>query len=328
MSNGEVRAGRRRGSAGAVALNDVRSGCPVFLLPALHPTPWIFQQLMEAADLRQPVYGLRCPDLEWRHDVMSLRELTSHYLTTIRTVHPDGPYILVGYSFGGVVAFDLAKRLVADGMPVRRLVMLDTGGPPTRPSRAPLRGRMFSEWTISTLIGLGLIGLRTLDRLRIFGIDDRRAALAMGTGPLTTRELRHALATVANPGPAAERMDFDQLSERLVALLEAKMPPAAWNRLATQASSPDPRAVVKAIKIVRKNHLLALDHRPTGRFDGPITIYARNGNRRVLGWERFSTQPLDVRWVGSPEACMTHDGFLDTAIANLYAADFRQLVAN
>jgi acetoacetyl-CoA synthetase len=56
----------------------------------------------------------------------------------MRSVQPDGPYAQTGYSMGGLVAFEIAQRLRADGQQVDTLALLDTDLSPaclTRPAR-------------------------------------------------------------------------------------------------------------------------------------------------------------------------------------------------
>src|SRR5262249_60274780 len=48
----------------------------------------------------------------------------------IQQVQPTGPYVLGGYSGGGVIAFEMARRLIELGQEVALLVMFDTGAPP------------------------------------------------------------------------------------------------------------------------------------------------------------------------------------------------------
>jgi acetoacetyl-CoA synthetase len=64
--------------------------------------------------------------------------MASTYVALIRSVQPDGPYALTGYSMGGLVAFEIAQRLRADGQQVDMLALLDTDLSPaclSRPAR-------------------------------------------------------------------------------------------------------------------------------------------------------------------------------------------------
>ena len=55
--------------------------------------------------------------------------MAAHYLEGLRSVQPAGPYLLVGASFGGMVAYEMARRLSAEGHAVPLCAQLDTPGP-------------------------------------------------------------------------------------------------------------------------------------------------------------------------------------------------------
>lgn len=62
-----------------------------------------------------------------RHTQVEL--IAEHFIREMRTVRPEGPYLLSGYSFGGVVAFEMAQQLTAAGHEVALLALLDTYEP-------------------------------------------------------------------------------------------------------------------------------------------------------------------------------------------------------
>ena len=53
-------------------------------------------------------------------------EMADAYVESIRAVQPRGPYALAGHSLGGVVAYEMARRLVARGEEVEWLGMIDS----------------------------------------------------------------------------------------------------------------------------------------------------------------------------------------------------------
>ena len=55
----------------------------------------------------------------------SIREMAAHYADRIQAHHPTGPYHLLGWSFGGVVAHEVAVELQRRGGVVGRLILLD-----------------------------------------------------------------------------------------------------------------------------------------------------------------------------------------------------------
>ena len=56
------------------------------------------------------------------------------YLAELRTVQPHGPYLLGGFSGGGITAYEMARQLLAEGESVPLIVMLDTPAAQGRPA--------------------------------------------------------------------------------------------------------------------------------------------------------------------------------------------------
>ena len=78
----------------------------------------------------RPVYGLQSQGLDGKQPPLRrVEDMASHYIQEIRTVQPHGPYYLLGYSFGGLVAFEIAQQLMADGEPIDLLALLDCSAP-------------------------------------------------------------------------------------------------------------------------------------------------------------------------------------------------------
>ncbi|MET8545105.1 thioesterase domain-containing protein, partial [Kitasatospora sp. NPDC004799] len=77
-------------------------------------------------DPRYPLYGLQSPALDAAAPLPTdLRDVAADYLRTIRRLRPHGPYRLLGWSYGGVLAHEIAVRLQADGERVDFLADLD-----------------------------------------------------------------------------------------------------------------------------------------------------------------------------------------------------------
>ncbi|MFD4402255.1 amino acid adenylation domain-containing protein [Nocardia sp. NPDC058499] len=91
---------------------------------------WSFAGLTAHLDPDTPIYGLQLPQLtDPAAEFDSVEQLADHYLTEIRAHQPSGPYCLLGWSVGGVIAHALAVRLRADGQSVALLAMLDSAVP-------------------------------------------------------------------------------------------------------------------------------------------------------------------------------------------------------
>ncbi|ARZ71697.1 peptide synthetase [Streptomyces albireticuli] len=75
----------------------------------------------------QPLYALQAAGADpGTTPLRTVEELAARYIAALREVQPRGPYAVGGWSFGGFVAFEIARQLRAAGEEVSRLVLLDT----------------------------------------------------------------------------------------------------------------------------------------------------------------------------------------------------------
>jgi thioesterase domain-containing protein/acyl carrier protein len=80
-------------------------------------------------DADQPVFQIQDP-LARRWQVKPRLELSARrYVEELRHIQREGPYQLIGYSFGGVIAYEMARQLLASGERVNFLGLLDTPAP-------------------------------------------------------------------------------------------------------------------------------------------------------------------------------------------------------
>ena len=81
-------------------------------------------------DLERPFYGLQAQGLnQGQVPQTKLEVMASHYLNEIRSVQASGPYFLGGWSVGGLLAFEVAQQLRAQGEKIALLAMFDTRTP-------------------------------------------------------------------------------------------------------------------------------------------------------------------------------------------------------
>ncbi|MEV0911040.1 amino acid adenylation domain-containing protein [Streptomyces hokutonensis] len=81
--------------------------------------------LAEHIDSRRPIYGLQAPQVSGLEPSPSIEAQAEQYLRHVRALQPEGPYHLLGWSFGGLVAHEMAVRLRAEGQEVACLANLD-----------------------------------------------------------------------------------------------------------------------------------------------------------------------------------------------------------
>jgi amino acid adenylation domain-containing protein len=86
--------------------------------------------LARKVDLDRPFYGFQAPGLSGEQEPYTrIEEMASAYIERLRTVQAAGPYLLGGWSMGGVVAFEMAQQLQVAGEAVGLLALMDTRVP-------------------------------------------------------------------------------------------------------------------------------------------------------------------------------------------------------
>jgi amino acid adenylation domain-containing protein len=100
---------------------------PLYIVHGAGFNVLIFNALSKKMAPDQPVYGLQAKGLDGIEEPSeSVEEMAAHYVAAITAANPTGPYALAGYSFGGIVAFEMARQLMAAGKQVKFLGMFDT----------------------------------------------------------------------------------------------------------------------------------------------------------------------------------------------------------
>jgi thioesterase domain-containing protein len=113
-----------------VALRSGGSRPPLFLFPGVGGHVFTYQSLTELLGPDQPVYGLKAIGIDGTEKPLTrVEDMARRYRAEVLRVWPRGPFLLGGYSFGGLVAFELACRLRAEGHPVQMLALFDTFAP-------------------------------------------------------------------------------------------------------------------------------------------------------------------------------------------------------
>jgi amino acid adenylation domain-containing protein len=102
---------------------------PLYCVPGAGGDALHFRVLARYLAEDQPVFAFQPQRLDGGSPCpRSVEEMAKCYIDAMRLHQPRGPYYLCGASFGGVVAFEMARRLVADGEEVRFLGLLDAYG--------------------------------------------------------------------------------------------------------------------------------------------------------------------------------------------------------
>ena len=113
---------------------------PLFLIHGIGGNVLGFYSLAKHLEADQPVYGVQSQALLTdRVALLKLEEMAAEYVKDMRAICPHGPYQLLGFSYGGLVAYEIAQQLTREGAEVGLLGMLDTRQP-GRMRRPMVRG--------------------------------------------------------------------------------------------------------------------------------------------------------------------------------------------
>jgi len=150
------------------------SGRPLFLLPWWDGEVLQYRTVIEHLVTSRPVFGVVPTPVDASlAPRQRVPEMAARCLALIRGEDPTGPYALVGHSFGGLLALELAQRLRTEGAQVELLGVVDTliyNRWHSRRERALDRGRALRAAPISEVVRyLRLWGgsVITLDRVRV-----------------------------------------------------------------------------------------------------------------------------------------------------------------
>ena len=142
---------------------------PLFCLQGV----WLYQELAQYVDADQPVHGVFLQEevelLKTRHHdavnsaFSSIPRVAARYLESIRSVRPHGPYHIVGFSFAGLIAFEMAQQLKAAGEEVALVALLDSA---VIRKQVALRRRLQGHWGFFRQQGPNYLITRARHRLK------------------------------------------------------------------------------------------------------------------------------------------------------------------
>jgi len=110
-----------------VQLKSGTSNPPVFITHGLGGTVMDFFQVLKHIRTPRAIHGMQAKGIDGVEEPFeSIEEMARYYLKAVRTLQAHGPYLLIGYSLGGLVILEMAQRLAASGEEVGLLAMLDS----------------------------------------------------------------------------------------------------------------------------------------------------------------------------------------------------------
>ncbi|MBD2076663.1 amino acid adenylation domain-containing protein [Phormidium sp. FACHB-592] len=103
---------------------------PFFCVHPMFGVVFPYLELAQQLGSDRSFYGLQPLGLDGKHAPLTkIEAIAAYYIQAMQTLQPHGPYFLGGWSFGGLVAFEMAQQLTQAGQQVGLLAMLDTPAP-------------------------------------------------------------------------------------------------------------------------------------------------------------------------------------------------------
>jgi amino acid adenylation domain-containing protein len=166
---------------------------------AVHPaggSVFCYAELARELGPQQPFFGLQAPDAAfWPEDAETFEQMAGLYIQAIRTVQPSGPYLLAGWSLGGLLAWEMARQLVAEGESIGLLALIDTYPlmrVPDAQAHEPIAALPWFALDMARLSGRAVDGMR--DQFLKLGPDEQWKVIenALVEQEVIPRENAHA----------------------------------------------------------------------------------------------------------------------------------------
>ncbi|HEY9699474.1 MAG TPA: amino acid adenylation domain-containing protein [Trichocoleus sp.] len=229
-----------------------------------------YTELARQLNPDQPFYGIQPFGLSSNHSAhRSIPDMAAAYIQAIQTVQPESPYLLGGWSFGGLVAFEMAQQLQQAGHEVALLAIFDTIAP--IPASQPSRFTVI-QFLVKTV--LQSIFPFLWDYLSLLRSQHRSRSTHFHTKKSTYVSWfsRWQWATIANLLPQESRL-------RLL----------------------DEITLLPMLRVFQCNSRAVQQYKPSV-YSGKITLFkaaeaAESQQDPTLGWNQLTTEPVEVHQI-------------------------------
>ena len=126
---------------------------PLFIVHGANYNVLVFEKLAQCLDADQPVYGLQAKGIDGTDKPDgTVEEMAANFISEITTIYPNGPYSLAGFSFGGIIAFEMLRQFKAQGKKVKILALFDSYVYPNYYYPKPFKKKlMYKAYTLGQL---------------------------------------------------------------------------------------------------------------------------------------------------------------------------------
>jgi len=140
------------------------SKTPFFCVHPIGGTVFCYSELSSCLDDERPFYGLQYPGIFDEITLLtSIQDMASIYIDAMQSIQKKGPYYISGWSFGGIIAFEIARQLKQQGHEIALLALLDTYAPIQREQSRKITERDLIFLFVQDITNI--LGVNTMDSL-------------------------------------------------------------------------------------------------------------------------------------------------------------------
>jgi len=126
---------------------------PLFCVPGGASDNIVFRELSTQLRADQPFYGLQAAGLDATDidsELVEIEQIAESFIREIREVQPRGPYFLAGHCFGGLLMYEVAQILLAQGEQIGFLGLIDSVVGDSLPTdmKVGLRDKLSYHWSL------------------------------------------------------------------------------------------------------------------------------------------------------------------------------------
>ncbi len=253
---------------------------------------WGYTNLSHSLGPDQPVYALKSRGMDGEQEFATIEQMAAQYVADLRAFQPQGPYYLGGYCFGGVVAYEMAQQLKAQGQEVARLVLINCGPPNSSYSRF--------RWT-PTLTAKFLKNLIYWAGNSLHWTREQRREFLQWKWRVVQKRWSKLFGKPKTPAPG--KLDVENF-------VDLSAYPEEQQRL-------------------WQTHILALVNYQPKPYHGHITLFRSKGHQlfcsfdHLYGWGEFARNGVTVRVISCP-----HEGILEEPHVREVASQLKELLTS
>ena len=306
---------------------------PLYLAPGADGHAYNYLRLVKGLRGNRPIKALVSPSLHPGQPVMTEPQHVELFRAAILADAGDKPLVLGGWSYGGLLAYRLARSLAEKGKSVRALVVFDIGPDISPNNRLLLRERARLEYRLLDKpydLGAAIpawFQKMLDDTLRYSPTDRLIMGVRHGTSRAEFRQLADFVLRGYHTGFELDRPGETgfELLERLSAQIEAI---DGERHRQTLLSGLDGEQLHRAALVFKENIFHACGFDADWIFPGTLHVFSQPGSPFAAQWQRLCLQPVCAHeYPFQPLRGKTaHASIMDSENVHLFASDLDEIL--